>query len=553
VAELEEDRHAVTISDVFWPVALAVTVYVITAIPYWEANRHAPPGSWFVGQVWHGNDINTYYSFMRQAAAGRWLFTNNMTYLDHAPVFFNLEFLAFGKLMYWLRGATRLTFEVWRMAGALVLLGGFAFLAHVSLRERLQRRIALLMCAFGGGFGWLIVAASKAGLLSGDPATSVTSPALDIIASIHPFSQIMKNPHFSLPHGLWLTMFAFLLLGERDGRARWYWAAGLTAVVEGLCRPYDLITLYGLIPLFILVEMMIARRIDWKRIALRALPMAAAAPLMLYYAYLFSIHPVFRFWASQGGQPPVALHWHLVSYGLAGVLCAVRLARYRAFPLNRPGERLLIIWIVSVLVLFHAHKVLSFMPYTVQLGVPSATPMIVLGAAMMRVPRGPWMGMKSPVIVAAVAAFLAVNGLSNVLVVRRTTADTLASPANYVNRGELIAFSWLNQNAKPDDVVVSNYRIGSLIGHYVDARCVIGHWAMSPHAGELSGKLARFFTGGTSTVVAGVFLRELNARFIFTEVGDGSLGPEYFESIPNVRLVHDQEGVTLYAVDSPEL
>lgn len=77
-----------------------------------------------------GEDINAYFSFIRQAAKGHTFFINAMTYRDEERTYFNAEFLALGRLMRWFGWNTRIAFEVWRFFGALCLLGGFAFLAQ---------------------------------------------------------------------------------------------------------------------------------------------------------------------------------------------------------------------------------------------------------------------------------------------------------------------------------------------------------------------------------------------------------------------------------------
>ncbi|MFA6242951.1 MAG: hypothetical protein WC655_18570 [Candidatus Hydrogenedentales bacterium] len=511
IEETEAPRRA-SAADFVWPIALAAIVYLVTAIPYWQAERHAPEGARFIGQVAQGERINAYFSFIRQAAKGHYLFVNSMTYLDQEPGYFNVEFLVLGRLMRWFGWNTRIAFEVWRFLGALFLLSGFAFLAHVALRDTVQRRIAVLMCAFGGGLG-------------------------TYAASIHPFGQMLEDPHVALTHGLWIALMACMVLGERDGRTQWYVAAACLVLVQGLCGPQNLIALAVVAVLFIGFESLVTKRFDWRRNMLRVLPALVSALLIAYYMRLSAFGPVAFFLSALGRGIP-GLHWYLLSLGLAGVLFAMRIALIRLLPPASSVERLLFAWAVvpSCLTEFAQNA-------------PSVAPMIVLGVALLRFPKGKWLGVKSPALLALVAVFLLANSCASVFVLKWVTADAIAKQSNYVTKAELLAFAWLNQNTKPHEVIAAPLPMSNLMGQFVDARTVAGHGALSPDAGRLSAQLDMFFRGEMSAKDAQSFLADHQIRFLFTEVGDGSMGPEYFETFPGVRVSNDDGGVTLYSVE----
>jgi hypothetical protein len=328
--------------------------------------------------------------------------------------------------MRWLGDSGEWTYQVWRAAGALALLFGFFALARLVLRDRTQRLIALLMCAFGGGFLWVAFAAGKVlGPSSPVLAYLPRGLALDLEVSMHPFNEILINPHFSLPLGLLLFFFAWYVAGELTGSARCYAIAAALAALEGMIRPYDLIALFAIIPLFILIETAVARELQLSKLAMRVLPLVAVSPVLLYNIYIFKYHPVFKFWGSQGNSTAIGVGPHLVFLGLAGVLVAIRVCRLRTFPLKTSAERLLLVWLASVFFLCHAHKLPIFqsMPYTFQLVTTLMPPVILPGVPVFDPAR--WLGWSRRGFVwpQIVASFIAINALSSIWMVYRYSRE----------------------------------------------------------------------------------------------------------------------------------
>ncbi len=530
-------------------VALAIIVFAVTEIPYRYADAHAPDTSRFIGQIAMGDDVASYYSFIYQAAAGHWIFRNNMTYMDHGPAFVNLEWLILGRCMAFFGWSARTTFQVWRAAGALVFFLGFGFLALVALETRRQKTIALFMCAFGGGFGWILYLLSLRGLVDISIKLGLKNPAMDLITPIHAFGQVMKNPHFSLPHGTFLLFVALMILAERYGKPRWYWSAAIVAVVHGFIRPYDLISVWSFFPVFIVLEAALAKSWSIRRSILRALPLILTAPLLLYYVYIFTFHPVFKFWASQGVAPPIPTVWHLRAFGLAGLLCLYRICRFRKYPLVSSGDRLLAVWTGTVLLLFHAGKVLPFMPYSPQLGVPLTTPMILLAVGIL-LPESS-LSPKSwrPGFTVAVAVFLVVNSLSTPIYVIRACQDAVSNKQNFVRTADLKAMQWLTEHVQDSDLIVSDYPTGTKLARLVRARVLLGHWALTPHRLELSDVVDRLLAGKMGQDEAAAFLAEVHADYLYVSPMKGRAERAYFEAIPGVKWVYGDGKVTVYQVD----
>jgi len=532
---------------------LAVAVYLLSCIPYEYAEVHAPEGSMFIGQVAVGDDVNSYYSFIRQAAEGHWLFRNAMTHMEHDAIFVNLEWLLLGWGMALFDWSTRAVFEVWRISGAFMILLAFAALALVTLPTRRERIIALLMFAFGGGFGWFIYLLALAGVIDINSGPDITNPAFDLSTAPHPFGQIVKNPHFALPHGTFLVVVACYAVAEKTSkRSRYCWAA-VAAVLHGLIRPYDLISLFAILPTFIVVEIAVKGRVDLGLLVKRTIPLLAMAPLLVYYVYIFSYHPIFKYWASQGVQPPVPVVWHLLGFGLAGVLCLWRLCRFTRYPLTSSCDRLLAVWVIVLLVMFHGNRVLSFMPYTPQLGVPLVTPMIVLGVAIFRRAATGTASRAGPAWVAGILVFLVVNALSTPLYLIRACEAAVSSNRNYIEIKDLEAIRWLGSRVRETDVIVADYPIGTKLGQFLDGRVLIGHWALTPHIEEMSARADRFLAGQMDREEATSFLEGVRARYIYVSPRNERAGPEYFQRLPGLNLEFENAGVMVFTHQRDDL
>ena len=541
---VSDRKHAATL--LLAAFALALLVFAITEYPYRYAERHAPEGTRFIGQIAMADDINSYFSFIRQAANGHHLFRNTMTHLEHAPAFVNLEWSAVGALMGVFRWSTRTTFDVWRAAGAVFLLCAFAVLSLTLPLSRRERAISLGMCAFGGGFGWFLVGLSRFGWIDLSAQLGIVNPAMDLITPIHAFGQITKNPHFSLPHGTFLLVMAAIAMAEHRNSPRWYALAAAAAGVHGLIRPYDIISLWAILPVFMAVESLRARSWNARQNLWRALTLAATAPLLLYYVYIFSWHPIFKYWSSQGVQPAMPLGWHLLALGLAGVLFAWRLVCLRSIPFVTSSERLFVVWALVTLALVHSNRVLPFMPYTPQLGVPLVTPMILLGVAVFRSrdadqPKGSRLQ-----VLAIAAAFLLVNALTSPLYLQRAASAAASNKNSYLHVEDLRAIDWLKAHVREHDVIVSNYPMGTKLGQLVSARVVLGHWALTPHVDALAKQVDALLDGSASPVEAASLLRELRTHYVYVSLPKRWARAYPPGAIPGVRLVYENPAAAIY-------
>jgi len=536
-----------------WTVLFAavtgVAVFAVTQISYWLVAIDAPSKHVPVGLASLAMDIYSYYSFIWQAAGGHWVFNNSMTSLACDRVFFNLQWLILGKCMGWFGWSPLLTFQIWRFAGSLVLVLAFTILAMQVLPRTSQRIVAVLLFAFGGGFGWFIAIVGSLGYADTSDTLGLSNPAMDLITPIHPFGQILKNPHYSLPHGTLLLFVAAYIHAERKRNIRWYVFAAFIAFIHGLMRPYDVITLCVLIPAHIGIESLRNGSLEPRVNLKRALPLFASLPLLGYYYYIFSIHTVFEWWAVQGVQLPTSFVWHTLGLGLAGVLFLYRLAHYRKLPFSDSAERFLVVLAAVVLLLYHANHLSDFFSFSPQIGIPVMGPIILVGLGALPLIQDKWFKRRPNAWASALSVFIVINALSSPLYIQWTASIGQRTPRNYVRETDMQAINWLQENARETDVILSNDVIGGRIAFYVNARVALGHWALTPEIPSLKKQFARFAAGELSSRKAERFIAEINPRFIYFANSAQSAQARYVRRNSEMTLVFSNDDVAIYELN----
>jgi hypothetical protein len=535
-----------------WAAPVAILAYIISGIPYYYCYSSVPDG--FVNGRFLGGaaDINMYFSFIRQVVDGHYLLINRLTHIDHSPVFFNLEWLLIGKIMAIFNLSELMTFEIWRAIGAYSVAVGFIALANKTIQTTFQLAIATLMCLFGGGFGWIFLGLSNLGIIPFDNSTLLY---FDLFAGRHPFIQILFNPHFSLPLGILLIFFTFFVYGEQTNKTTWYILAGATGLIEGAMRPYDIIALYAIIPFFIVIEFLLSKeKQTYYHNFQRIIPLLLISPLLLYFTYLFSFHPVFKYWGSQGTTYyNLSFLQQCLTFGLTGVLCLIRFALIKKFPLQKQ-DRILLAWVTSVIFLENAYKLIPFIPYSSQLLTITIPPAILLGIAVLQPSEENFHNTISKKYIAALALFILINSGSSISSINHTYMlvkyGENRSFDYYLPEPIMNAFNWLKKNSKPKDIVLSRESIANELAKFVSIRVVVGHWSVTPEIEKLRQQLLTFFSGGMPPFDAEKLLSSFHTNWILHVPTDSALPPASLDLLPSLKKCFEDRGVMIYARNS---
>ena len=359
----------------------ALGLALVTSIPYALGHVISRSGSRFNGNLVFDADMNSYFAFVRQSAAGQWLFHNAMTPEPHQPVFFNLEWLVVGKLASLLGNSVELAFQVERLVSIFLLCFGLYWLCCFLFSTVLMRRLVFAAVSLGGGFGWLLYVPGLGGRL---PETAF----LDTYAGIHPFFWMLLQPHFLIAQALAVFTLCFILRAESRGTASDYVLAALCCVLAGSMRPFEMLYLVAAIFSYILVRTVRegASRSP-SRLLLRSLVLLVPLPLLLYYVWLFTVHPVFRWWGVQNIAPPPGVPNLVASLGLAVILLTVGLGKLLESGKLPPPHLLIVCCFVASLALIYSYPLLTF---TFQFTTTLLIPTVLLGAMTLEMRLVSW-------------------------------------------------------------------------------------------------------------------------------------------------------------------
>jgi hypothetical protein len=272
----------------------AVVVGLMTSLPYTIGWSLADRDTIFTGVLAHDTDSNNYLAYGNEAASGSWLFHNPMTGEPHRAVFFNLEWLAIGKTAYLLHISLPAATNLMRLLCIGLMSFGVYWLSAFVSEDKVVRRVALAAIMTGGGFGWIVAVH-----LLHVPLNS--SYFLDLSnANLFPFHWALKIPHFLVSETFVVFGLCFFLRGEHRGLVCDYLAAGVCYLAAGCCRPYDMLYLMASTGLFLIYSSVRSRAVGS---FIRMLPILLCLPLLLYYYWIFKVHPFFVSGASQGDLP----------------------------------------------------------------------------------------------------------------------------------------------------------------------------------------------------------------------------------------------------------
>ncbi len=549
-----------------WGLALAVSLaaLALTLVPVIVGYARASPDARFLGVATNLVDANSYFSLMRQALSGHWLFSNYFTPEPVPFLMFRPVFLVMGWLTAFL--SPEFVFHLFRVIFGLAFLLYAYRLISLFFAERRRRLAAFLILVFSSGFGFFVHVAAKS-LGSDYRATDSW-----VFGSVT-FLSLMEAPHFAASLFFMVAAVYHLLrslperLGGEPGPLRHAIIAGLFGLLLGFEHGFDVITLYAMLGLFfVLAAWLSSRRV------ISLAPLAArlavfgliSVPSLVYTVYLFSFVPAFAEWNKQNVLVSPGPDAFILGYGFLGLLAALYVAAHAVRHL-RSRERptafsvaplLLFAWVLAA-------AVLLYIPFNIQrrfaegLHIPVA---VLAGLGLMTI-VWPWLVRKLRVPEArrrqaaalGIALFLLATVPSNLQKVGQqvTRMATGGQSRVYITVDyfapidEIEALRWLEANAPPESVVLSGPAIGSMIPRFTDARAFLGHWSQTIGFKDKERLYRRFFptTGARRKAIIG----EYGIDFIYVGREETALGADPAVLDTEFVKLYEKGGVRVYS------
>lgn len=534
-------------AELRWAAGAAGIIVALSCLPYlfgWWLN---PAG--FMGHVYNADDANVHLSWMRQAADGRWLFTNLFTSDQVKPHFLHLFFLVLGKIAGLLGGSYSALLLVYHAArvlcGWLLLVSVYVFAGYVY-PDRVTRRLALLVAGLSSGLGWWARVLFGPGDYSRDFGTGLLMPETITFLSLYIF------PLFAASMLLMVVTYLLLLRAFDSGRPALAAGAGVAGLALGQIHPYDILPVYAVAAVYV-AALSVARR----RPALREAGLAGVMVLLSLPGPLYQYF-TFRSGAAQLRTPtpsPPPLDYAL-TFGLV-LLAAVIGAGYLRRTTQRHGG-FLVVWAAVTLAMSYAP--LQYAPFQRKMIEGVHLPLAVLAAAgwvalgrQRRFPLKAW-----------AAAFLLLTVPSNAAMMAQSAKRLLSNnaqgirtllPPYYLDADERAALDWLRAHAGPDDVVLSAPLVGSYMPPWCGVTVYAGHWAETVGFSDKLQELRLFWQRDAVSDGWRVgFLRAQRIRYVYDGLYEKALAaPPRFdpERAPYLRRVFGRGHVALYEVRLP--
>jgi hypothetical protein len=570
-----ESRGRVTRREWLWALAWSAAALAITCVPYLLGAALSSPDRVFGGFVIGVEDGYSYLAKMGEGARGAWLFHIVYTSEPHQGALFFLFHLLLGKIAapaaevgHWpLTETMVIVYHAARVLfGGLLLLTVYRFIALFTA-SRAIRRLAFLIVAFSGGFGWLL-------LLLGQPNWLGSSPVDLLLPEGFTFLVLYGFPHIALGRTLLLVGFISLwgefleaqsheerkekLLKETlalfaSWRLRPGWLlAGLCWLAMGLIVPFYVAVAWAIAGAAWLAVTLRRRAIAWDETLRMALACLIASPVVIYSLIIFTVNPVMRVWSEQNLIPsPHPLHY-VVGYALVGLLAVFG----AVYVLRRRDERALrlVAWAVVV-------PPLLYLPFNLQRRLIEGwqVPLAVLAALgltrfvlpawrrtrfvrwLIRFPRYSVRGLRQWAITLILLAMVP----TNILLIGSGTLAVIARAAPiFRDGGEVKALDWLTTRAMYNDVVLSSYSAGNYLPARVGARVYIGLGTETAHVEEKRAAMKQFFAASTSDEWRAQFLRQEHITYVFATPED-KFSPGNTHSL---SPVYQAGGYTVYQV-----
>jgi hypothetical protein len=480
VAAQPRSRAALSVAPLrrkAWLLGLLALALAIGQLPLVLAACCAPAGASGLGTVWFVNDFAQYESAMRQGATqSGWLVYDAFTAEPHAPAFMFPLYVALGKLAAALHvqpSALERGLEVLARASLVVALWRFC---RAFAGGRVAARWAFILALFGGGFELL---AALAGGYSGNWSYETNG-----------FGLLFAAPHVPLGMAATLELARDGLRPRRVLRPAWLLKMGCLATLIALLHPFHAPVLLGAVGLAGLVFWRSGR--GFANLAAAVVATVAALPVLLPTVATFSFD---AFWVGtysvQNQLPSPLPHELLIELGPTLLLALVG-----AFWLGgRVAPFGLLLWVLLSLIAMYLP-----VPYQRRLsfGMQPAVAIlaantVMAAAAVLGGKRAA--GLRLGVVAAAlsgtilVLASVAASSLTNApLPVYRSTPDLDAAAA------------WLDVQARPDEVILSDWTTANYLAPRTAARVFGGHPVATLHPAQKEFAVATVF-GHTSSLV----------------------------------------------------
>jgi hypothetical protein len=118
----------------------------------------------------------------------------------------------------------------------------------------------------------------------------------------------------------------------------------------------------------------------------------------------------------------------------------------------------------------------------------------------------------------------------------------------YLYRDEVTALAWLENNAKPDDGVLSSITVGQYVPAITGLHAFLAHWAQTVDYYNKEVMVKAFFANDTTDQQREAILRQYSVDYIFYGPAERSLGSYNPETASFLQIVYTSSRVKIYQI-----
>jgi hypothetical protein len=426
----------------------SIAAITLAILPYLDGYLIAPLGKVFTGMhIINSYDTYWYVSLIEQAREGNILFKYLSFPESQQAIIFHPLFLLMGWFARIFDLPNIIAYHLFRiLLGFAFLWTGYVFISYF-LKNETKRKIALVLLAFGAGFGWLVAALKKNSQL----------PSGDLwMKEINGFLTLYESPLDLAGIILILVIFlSFLKLLNRPKR-KYAIIAGLGILFLLLTHPYVALTIILVLALYFLY-CLFAKKIPLNNFYGKIpIIFLLSLPGVIYNYYAVNFSEALSFWIKSSGtfyEPSLRyLSVYLSGLGLLAIFSSW--AGYRVLREKKKKLYFILIWVfVAFFLAFQPwiHFQIKFLE-----GIPVAVAILAAeGIYSFFEYLKKYLSFKAAKIL--IIMLIAITSFTNVLIIIRDISYYLTERTPfYIETDYLNAFNWIKNHAQRNEIILTN-------------------------------------------------------------------------------------------------
>lgn len=533
--------------------------FVFSSSPYLYGHLSTPAAQKFVGQVgWDVAGSYMYFMWERQAVEGSVLLQNRLTPEEHEPFYFNPEWLLLGRMVKYTGLPLTAAFHLERFLTVLFAFTILYYLLTCFFEHEYERRVVFLWIVLTSGFGWIFWLIAHIGGIS-------WNIRVWDVEGVNLFGYLINKPHVIRSLAMICLSYALLLKGEGSGRKVYFVLAGLTILVQGFIRPYDLPTAFLLLAFFpILLLLREGRSSTNARVNNYLLAALTAAPIYLYYVALHRLSVLkdsFKAVDFPAFTPLELIIW----LGVPFILMIAAFDGIESWRKWSASKLFLYLWYAVVLILIYAYPIV---PWGMEsAGLCYIVAPILAGMFLLQkvAPRFletrffQWISRsfhvtRSGLAALACAPVILASVPSNVVLTAKLFQNLAQhSRPYYIPKDVADAFRWLDLHADQASLVLSHPGNGYHLPVDAGVRAFVGHGHFTINYQQKVEQMLYFYNGAASDLYRRELLKKYGIDYVFFSDLEKTAGAFDPAAAPYLTKVYANATTAVYKVVTDRL